>query len=83
MGKTPEKLRMTILVDETWINHPKMDELREKGHRVELILSTPSAGPPHLILSRSAHMWSDEMWPLLDVTLKAARARKKGQPSAD
>lgn len=77
MGKAPEKLRLTIIVDPEWENRPKVEELREKGHNI-LKLYDPM---PHLILSKNAHMWSDEMWPLLDITLKAARQRKKGQES--
>jgi hypothetical protein len=80
VGKTPEKLRLMILVDPEWLDHPKITELRDKGHT---ILPVETLQPPHLILSKSAHAWNDDMWPLLDVTMKAARARKKGLPTGD
>jgi hypothetical protein len=78
MGKSPEKLRLTILVDHQWLEYPKILELKEKGH---LVLALESV--PHLILHPNAHMWDDTMWPLLDLTLKAARARKKGLSHED
>jgi hypothetical protein len=74
VGKSPEKSRLIILVDDKWLDHPKIDELREKGHWIDGLDQNP-----HLILHPSAHMWDETMWPLLAVTLKAARARKKGQ----
>lgn len=73
MGKTPEKLRLHIRVDPEWLTHPKVIELIEKGHYVKTVDDYP-----HLILSKSAHMWADDMWSLLPITLKVARARKKG-----
>jgi hypothetical protein len=78
LGKSPEKLRLTILVDEGWVNHPKMLELKEKGHEVWALESCNEGTTAHLILSKNAHMWDDKMWDLLDLPLKAARARKKG-----
>lgn len=78
MGKTPEKLRLEIWVDPEWEYHEKIGELRGKGHAIRSLVSMP-----HLILSKNAHMWNDKMWPLLEVTMKAARARKKGQASED
>jgi hypothetical protein len=79
MGKTPEKLRLRILVDDDWEKHPKMVELAEKGHQITPLRLAGYDHEPHLILSRNAHMWNDKMWPLLDVTMKSARVRKKGQ----
>lgn len=80
MGKSPEKLRLTILVDKGWLDHPKVLELIEKGHHVGPIVLDDAAGP-HLILSRHAWQWADDMWHLLPITLKAARERKKGDKS--
>jgi hypothetical protein len=76
VGKSPTKSRLLIIVDPEWATHPKVLELVEKGHT---ILQLESA--PNLILSKSAHMWADDMWSLLPITLKAARARKKGLAS--
>jgi hypothetical protein len=89
VGKSPKKSQLFIWVDEEWNDHPKLAELREMGHLVVVRGTYPIGKPDHfsvnpdLVLSKSAHMWSDEMWPLLDVTMKAARARKKGLPTDD
>lgn len=80
MGKTSQVL--TIWVDERWRDHPKIKELREKGHVVcDLLFHEPDAphqdaDPPDLILAGAAHQWHDGMWDHLDTALKSARARK-------
>lgn len=71
MGKTNQKL--TIHIPEAWKDHPKVVELREKGHVIEYL---DEHEPADLILAPAAHQWSDDMWDYLEVALKAARARK-------
>ena len=69
MGKTPVPL--TILVAPEWLTHEKIVELAAKGHTIG------EAPVADLILSPSAHWWSDAMWKFLPTALKRARARKK------
>lgn len=76
MGKTPESKRLVIYVDEEWIKRPEIRELEEKGHKIYLV---PVMGndKADLILSRAAWNWHDDMWPMLETALKAARKAKK------
>ena len=80
MGKTNQPL--TIWVEQEWLEHPKVKELREKGHSIEDLLFHEPDAPrsdaiqPDLILSRAAHAWDDTMWDYLEMALKAARKRK-------
>lgn len=75
MGKTNQKL--VIWVAEEWMDHPKVVELREKGHIVyrldQNVLGTET---PDLFLHPAAHAWGDSMWIYLENALKAARKRK-------
>lgn len=77
MGKTPEKLRLRIVVDDDWETHPKIVELKEKGHAITPMRLVGYDLTPHLVLSRTAWRWDDSMWPMLEITLKAARKAKK------
>lgn len=75
MGKTHQPL--TIWVPAEWWDKPEVNALREKGHNVFPMNASESAWDlPDLILHQHAHAWDDKMWPMLDVALKAARARK-------
>ena len=69
MGKTP--LPLTILVAQEWLTHPQVQTLADQGHRIQ------AAPVADLILTPGAWNWTEDMWPYLDVALKAARARKK------
>lgn len=65
--------KLVIAVAHTMIDHPKIQELREKGH--EIVPQDFRAF--HLILDESAHFWNDMMWDFLPAALTAARKRKK------
>ena len=69
MSKTPYPL--TILVAQAWLTHEKVQALADQGHTIQV------APVADLILSPAAHFWNGDMWPFLQVALKAARARKK------
>ena len=71
MGQTPKALRMTILVADQWLAHPEVLALAEKGHTIQ------AAPPADLNQAPWAWNWGDEMWDLLDVALKGARAKKR------
>jgi hypothetical protein len=80
VGKTPVPL--LVVVDDEFVEHPKIFELERKGHTVASMSELRrgdlhNAQGPDLILSRAAWNWDDEMWRYLEVTLKAARQRKK------
>lgn len=74
MGKASRLL--TIATDECWLEHPKIQELIAKGHKV---MPLPVFGQVDLILSESASYWNDGMWLFLDVTIKRAREKKYGK----
>jgi hypothetical protein len=71
MGKTQQPL--TIWVWSEWLKRAEVQELAAKGH---FVIPNPWHGDPDLILHPKCSSWDDEMWPMLEVTLKAARARK-------
>lgn len=80
MGRTPVPL--LIVVDDDWAEHPKVVELREKGHTIVRMSDFQrgdlrDAARPDMVLARIAWAWNDEVWKYLDTALKAARARKK------
>ena len=73
MGKTSQKL--TIWVARDWAEHEKINELRAKGHAVEILMNLPE-DDPDLILHPAAHQWTNEMWIYMEQALKTARRRK-------
>ena len=77
MGKTPVPL--AIAVSPEWADRPEVRELAEKGH----IITTLDGYD--LILTPSAHWWTDEMFGagLLDSALKRARARRPKKPAKE
>lgn len=70
MGKTSQPLEIHVAA--RWATQPEINALREQGHTV---VTMPDL-TVDLILHPAAHMWSDEMWPILDIAKKAARGRK-------
>lgn len=70
---------LTIHVAQEWAEHPEVAELQRKGHTVVIL---EGAYQPDLILHPAAHMWRDEMWPMLPVAVKAARKAKYGEDGA-
>jgi len=84
MGKTNSQL--IIWVDEEWENHPKIQELKEKGHTIIPIREPfPGVCPdtkPHLIISHVGWRWNDKMWDYSEDALKEARKVKKGNKNA-
>lgn len=75
MGRTPTPL--TIWTTAAWAKRPEIAALADKGHT---IVEIDALGPaPDLILTPTAHRWEPTMWEtkLLDVALRAARARTK------
>lgn len=72
MGKTQQPL--TIWAPKEWRDKPEVQALIAKGHTV---LDLDGHGVHvDLILHPAACAWDDSMWPMLEVTLKAARARR-------
>lgn len=65
-------VKLEIWVAPAWNDHPKVNELREKGHTVNVVI-----GVPDLILHPNAWRWDDTKWEFIDVALREAR---KGQP---
>jgi len=73
-----------VWVEHEWLEHPAVRDLVEKGHHIMDLVQHETGGPAHvpdLILARSAHNWTDEMFlkpAFLAMAMKAARARRKG-----
>lgn len=72
---------LTIWIDASFEHHPAMRELAGK-HRVFNMLvgdQLPPTPTPDLILSPVAHMFTDDMWEMLPVVIKAAEKRRKAK----
>lgn len=66
-----------IWVDDDYADLPEIKALEAKGHVIQRLTMDRQ-----LILSRTAHQWTPSMFKikgLLDVTMKAARDRKRGK----
>jgi hypothetical protein len=62
---------LAIAVAPEYATHPEIVKLRGQGHAVAVVDLAYD-----LILHPNASAWSEHLWPLLPVTLKAARGRK-------
>lgn len=82
MAKGQTNQPLVIWVAEQWLEHPKIMELREKGHFVRSVSGLPEldetvSPAPDLILHPAAWRWSGESWPYLDDAIKEARRERK------
>lgn len=68
-----QRKRLTLLVDDAWLEHAQIVALREKGYTI-LPLSVV-AEKVDLVLSKHAHYWIDAMFDAgyLEMALKRAR----------
>lgn len=72
--------KMCIWVDNSFVHHDRLTELRTKGHTIVTMgpFEDGVVAPlPDLILHPKAWRWDDSKWEFLEVALKEAR---KGQP---
>lgn len=82
MGKTP--IPLVIWVAQEWAQHPMVEALRAKGHRILVpgMKGFEPDEPPDLILHPAAHWWDEMMFTrpqYLEIALKAARERKRDE----
>ena len=75
MAKGVTNQPLTLWVDESLYDHPKILELMAAGHSV-MKLTLPRAD---LILGPHAHYFTDDMIDYLPAALAAARARKRAK----
>jgi hypothetical protein len=83
-----------VVVDDAWVQHPAVLELRAAGHRVLGLREwkyTTSFEPPDLWLLAAAHGWHEAMFeqftrksgelyrPFLDAAVKAGRQRRRAK----
>ena len=73
---------LIIWVAEQWLEHPKIVDLREKGHFILSVVGSPEWDEtirldPDLILHPAAWRWSEKMWVFLDDAIKEARRARK------
>lgn len=72
------KESLTIWVPGSWANRPEVKALEDAGHTVLSYAFDEAHDDPDLILHPNAWRWSDDLFPHLEVTIKAARDQKYG-----
>lgn len=70
------KPSLRIVVATAWLYSDWAELLRKKGHEV---LGMGLSDTVDLILHTNAHMWNEDMLPMLDIAVKAAKERKYGK----